>query len=337
MSLTPLVLSILVANLVLSQTDGNTVSEVKTVQWSSTESIFALQIQQIRTSEAPAASAGNNLNVFSPDDEANNFLEAQGENFRAISPFHPIGKTNTGEKIENDDGGSSKLLSTLAASFLNEKKSDFHHNKIYDPQDSENLIWDNCFEIVNDLNTKSDAENSVDLESENARLYGNYLNKRHSLSNNDSSALRAWLDKYNILKSGRTEQPTTDIASPEYLPPPSTSSVQIIPITSSLPNSYTDPINITLDIITEHNLRDANTVDWYKNDDTSKIEFGSLPHTQTYLIPKFKLAEGFHPFSFMSKFFSVIYLFDYPIGESFNSLFKICVLKTLSRFVCLNS
>lgn len=327
MSFTPLVLSIFVANLVLSQTHSNAVSEVKSVQWSSTESIFALQIRQIRTSDAPAASAGNNLNVFSPDDGANNFLEAHGENFRAISPFHPIGETSAGEKIKNDHGGNSKLLSTLEANFLNEKKSDFRHNKIYDSQDTENLIWDNCFETVNDLNTNSDAENSHDLESdgENARAYGNYLNKRDFLSSNESSALR---DMYNILKSGRSEQPTisTDTASAEYLPPPNTSSVQIIPITSSLPNSYTDPINITLDIITEHNLRDPNSVDWYINDDNSKIQFGSLPQSQTYLIPKFKFDEGFHPFSFMSKFFSVIHLFDYPIGESCYFFYKIRVL-----------
>ncbi|VVC91417.1 unnamed protein product [Leptidea sinapis] len=39
-----------------------------------------------------------------------------------------------------------------------------------------------------------------------------------------------------------------------------------------------------------------------------------MPQTQTYLIPKFKLEEGFHPFTFMSKFFAFIYPFDFPVG-----------------------
>ncbi|XP_039754869.1 prominin-1-A isoform X2 [Pararge aegeria] len=308
MSLTPLVLSILLANQVLSQTDRNTVSEVKTLQWSSTESVFALQIRQFRTSaeETPAASAGNNLNVFNPD-LASNFLEAQDENFRVISTFHPIGKTNAAEEIKNDqDEGNSKLLSTLQANFLDDKKSD----KVYNLKEPENIIWENCF----DINSKSDVKNSHNLESEKVRTLGNYLNKRNSLSTNDSSALRSWLEKYNILKSGRTEPPRilTETATESFTT--SSSTIQIIPITTSIPSSYTDPINITLDIITEHSVRETDTSDWYMNVDKNKIKFGSLPQTQTYLIPKFKLDEEFHPFSFMSNFFSVIYLFDYPIG-----------------------
>ncbi|XP_034829376.1 prominin-1-A isoform X1 [Maniola hyperantus] len=317
MSLTPLVLSILVPNIVLSQTDSNPVSEVNTLPWSSTESVFALQIQQIRTSAevTPAASAGNNLNVFSPD-VASNFLEVQEENFRAISPFHPIGKTNAGEEIKSDqDRGNSKLLSSLQTNFLDEKKSVFQNTEVNNLKEPENLVWENCFDIAN-FNSRSDLENSDSFESENVRTFGNYLNKRNSLSTNDSSVSRSWLDKYNILRIGQTEPPVifTDTATVEPVISTSASTIKIIPITASIPNSYTESMNITLDFITEHAIRETDTMDWQIDDDQSKIKFGSLPQTQTYLIPKFKLNEGFHPFSFMSKFFSVIYLFDYPIG-----------------------
>ncbi|XP_023934166.2 prominin-1-A isoform X2 [Bicyclus anynana] len=311
MYITSFVLSILLAKLVSSQTDANAVSEVKTLQWDSTESVFALQIQQIRTSSevTPAASAGNNLNVLSPD-VASNFLEAQEENFRAIPTFHPI----AGEKIKNDqDGGNSKLLSTLEANFLEEKNIDVQ-NKVYNSKEPENLIWENCFDLVH---SKHGMEKSESLESENVRTLGTYINKRNSLSTNDSSALKSWLEKYNKLKSGgnlRTMQPVVVTeTSTESLSSSSSSSIQIIPITTSIPNSYTEPMNITLDVITEHTIQETDASDWFINVD-SKIKFGSLPQTQTYLIPKFKLDEGFHPFSFMSNFFSAVYLFDYPIG-----------------------
>ncbi|CAH0720094.1 unnamed protein product, partial [Brenthis ino] len=335
MSTAPLALAILLAKVILSRTDCDLPSEINTLETGSAKSVFTLQIQQIRTTEAtPTGSAGNNLNVF----EANvlsNSLDVQEENFRAISTFLPIGETNVGKKIKSDqDGGTSKLRSS-EGNFL-ERQSALENEKAYNLKQPMNLVWDNCYDTTyrdyksretSDINarTYSDVNYSKNMEIENIKGIGNVLNKRNSLNSSGTSALRAWLEKYNIFKSARSDELLTTLEITEIFttitPPLETSTVTIevpiIPITEDLSNDFTDPINITLEIATENTINSVEDTDldeFHTTKDRKKITFTSLPQTQTYLLPKFKLEDGFHPFTFMSKFFSVINFFDYPIG-----------------------
>lgn len=335
MSSAPLALAILLANVILSRTDCELSSEVKSLETGAAKSIFTLQIQQIRTTdETAAASAGNNLNIFDAVVTSNS-LDVQGENFRAISTIHPIGETNVGEKIKSDqDEGASKLL--LSEGNFLERKSDFENEKVYSLRQSMNLVGDNCFDttyrdyksretVDKDERSYSDINYVKNMEIENIKGEGNTLNKRNSLNSDSTSALRAWLEKYNIFGSGKNQEPLTTEENIETLttitPNPESSSISntvpIIPITTDISDDFTNLINVTLQVLSDDttNTIEDTDVDLYTTKENAKIKFTSLPQTQTYLIPKFKLDNGIHPFTFMSKFFSVIYFSDYPIGK----------------------
>ncbi|XP_047531014.1 prominin-1-A isoform X1 [Vanessa atalanta] len=336
-SVLALVLIILETNLVISRTNCDLPTEVKTLEPSGFASVFALQIQQIRSTseETPVVSTGSNLNVFDTNVPSNS-LDVQEENFRAISTLHPIEETNVGEKMRNDrDGGNSESLLSNR-NFQDGKKSELEGDKVYNSKDSLNLVWDNCFENVyrdntdtTNINAKSytDIETPRNIETENIKSYRNILNKRNSLNVSGTSALNSWLEKFNIFRTASNEEPdipTKDILlSPTTLELSTSSSTQntipFIPITKDILREFTGPLNITLDVVTENTInyiKGTKRDDFYVEitKDRSNIKFSSLPQKQTYLIPKFKLEEGFYPFTFMSKFFSVIYLFDYPIG-----------------------
>ncbi|CAF4951527.1 unnamed protein product [Pieris macdunnoughi] len=311
----------------MSQILINSVNQINASR-DSTESNFSLP-QTVTSSETTlAVSTGNNLNVTPPDipDET---LEARRENFRAISPIYPVEKTNSDEKSDEE---TLKLLSSRegnsSESEVNEKANDINNTS------ASQLVWDNCYETSyrdnHQVNAKVhyDMENAHRLEIDN----GGMLKNREFLENNGSLAVRNWLEKYNNLKNSiaarkSTTEMTTEISSiaskdyfdeaPMDIGMMKVNSVQILPITKEIVRDYefSEPYNVTVDVlVTENNIKASYNDDWFEGEDRTKIKFSSMPQTQTYLIPKFKLEEGFHPFSFMSQFFSMIYPFDFPVG-----------------------
>ncbi|XP_047509530.1 prominin-1-A isoform X2 [Pieris napi] len=321
------IIYIILLNRVMSQIVINSVNQINASR-DSTESNFSLP-QTVTSSETTlAVSTGNNLNVTPPDipDET---LEARRENFRAISPIYPVEKTNSDEKSDEE---TFKLLSSRegnsSESEVNEKANDINNTS------ASQLVWDNCYETSyrdnHQVNAKVhyDMENAHRLEIDN----GGMLKNREFLENNGSLAVRNWLEKYNNLKNSiaarkSTTEMTTEISSiaskdyfdeaPMDIGMMKVNSVQILPITKEIVRDYefSEPYNVTVDVlVTENNIKASYNDDWFEGEDRTKIKFSSMPQTQTYLIPKFKLEEGFHPFSFMSQFFSMIYPFDFPVG-----------------------
>lgn len=338
----PLALAILLANAILSRSDCELSSEVKSLEVGPAKSVFTLQIQQIRTTdETVATSAGNNLNIFDAAVTSNS-LDVQ-ENFRTISTVYPLRETNVDEKIKSDqDGGGSKLLS-LEENFR-ERKSGLENDKAYNLKQSMNLVENNCFDTTyreynskgttsKDESTYSDVNYSKNIEIENINSAGNNLNKRNSHNSDSTSTLREWLGKYNIFRSLTDQESlTTDdnIETLTTMTPISeiasiSDTMPIVPITTNISDDFSSLINVTLQVIsgdTANTIEDTD-VGFHTTKDNDKIKFSSLPQTQTYLIPKFRLDDGIHPFTFMSKFFSVIYFSDYPIGKACNELIMI--------------
>ncbi|CAH2084860.1 unnamed protein product [Euphydryas editha] len=331
MSVFTIIVLIVRANLVISRKNCDLPSQVKTLD----PSAFPLQIRHFRSTseETPVVSAGSNLNVFDGNVPSNS-LDVQEENFRAISTFYPIGETNVGEKMSNDRGEGNGELHSLEKNSRDGRKHLFEDDRVY--KEPLNLVWDNCFEntytdnkdtLTTDAKSYKDIDNSKNIEIEDIKDYRNVLYKRNSLNSNNTSTLSAWLDKYNIFRSAKGEYPllsTKTTLLPSKLSESDTSLsnknvIPFIPITKNILKDFTEPINITLDVVTENNInyiKETKKKDSYFEitKDKSNIKFRSLPQKQAYLIPKFKLEEGFYPFTFISKFFSVIYLFDYPVG-----------------------
>ncbi|XP_068617459.1 prominin-1-A [Battus philenor] len=307
----------------------NTVKDVNTVI--NTEAVSATQIRQIRTtSEAtPAASAGNNLNVSSSVPSKS--VEEQEENFRAISSILISGKNPVEEKY-NDLNEKVNLFRPV-------KKNETEHTKTAIPLNSNNmkkdpnlpssinLIWENCLKSAyrehNKINFKPQREQEIakNLQIYNNRVVGNIWDKRDTGASN-SIAVKAWLNKYNTLKNAKkedkTEQTNQTIFLNEITSPTTPTNYilsQIISMTKEVLEGSESSLNVTVDFpATENNLRASNSIEWFEEIDQSKIKFNTLPQMQNYLIPKFNLEEGFHPFTFAADFFSLIYPFGTPIG-----------------------
>ncbi|XP_038213806.1 prominin-1-A isoform X2 [Zerene cesonia] len=324
---------IILLSRVMSQTVPNPVTEINALQ-DAIESDFPLRETAPSSKTTPAVSSGYNLDVVPPTDP-DKTLEARQENFRAISPIYSIEKTN----VEINDGDVERNPLSFRKGNSTAQTENKNENKDRNnASNASHLVWDNCYETTYRDNRQVnppvhyDMENAHRLEIEN----GGMLRKRDFLQNNNSLAVKTWLEKYNNLKNsitGRTKTTLTQTAE-TFSTPPSTSteftdepfididtiemnSVQIIPITKDILKEYeySEPYNVTLDVlVTENNIKASYTEDWFEAEDRTKIKFTSMPQTQTYLIPKFKLEEGFHPFSFMSQFFALIYPFDFPVG-----------------------
>ncbi|CAH4038038.1 unnamed protein product [Pieris brassicae] len=323
------IIYIILLNRVMSQIVINSVNQIN-ASGGATESNFSLP-QTVTSSETTlAVSTGYNLNATPPNvpDET---LEARRENYRAISPIYPVEKTNSDEKSDEE---TFKLLSShegnSSESGVNEKANDDINNT-----SASQLVWDNCYETSyrgnHQVNAKVhyDMENAHRLEIDN----GGMLKNREFLENNSSLAVRNWLEKYNNLKNSIAARKSTTEISPNTIPSKDyfdeapmdigmiqANTVQILPITKEIVRDYefSEPYNVTVDVlVTENNIKASYNDDWFEEQDRTKIKFSSMPQTQTYLIPKFKLEEGFHPFSFMSQFFSKIYPFDFPVGLRF--------------------
>lgn len=321
MSVIALTLALLLANRVKPSQIGITAlnsTDVNTLE--STGPIFALQIRQIRTtSEAPpAASAGNNLNVVEALDVP--------ENSQAISTIYSFeNKVTSGKKY---DKGNVKLLSVFADESENNDKSVENYNE--NSVKPQFLVWENCFESVfrdsqsDTVKIQNDMEhtNNKQVDIENIQYNPSIWSKRN-VNTNNSEAMKVWIDKYNNLKNGKVDERRQQkpesillkkITEPLTTYSPSTT-IKVVPITREIFKEPTESLNMTLDIVTENNIRAGYTEDWFEAKERTKIRFSGLPQTETYLIPTLKLEDGFHPFGFMSEFFSLIYPFEFPVGK----------------------
>ncbi|XP_041980275.1 prominin-1-A isoform X2 [Aricia agestis] len=298
---------LLIGNFVSSQTDRP--SEIKSL--SDTESVFPLQIQT--TEKTLAATTGNNPNPVTPAA----FTGEQKENFRAILPTHFIAITSAGEKMKsNQDDGSGKLLLSPVGSHPTE-----HNEETFEYATESSLYWDNCLDKMFKYSESMISEPNNDFlnaETITSNTIPSNINKRDSLRK-DYSIINAILDKYNNFMYPKADVATTDIDNTmntdRSTTNPSTT-VRVIPITEIIFGRKAESFNQSFDnTVTDNSVKGINE-NRVEPKDKSKIKFSRLPQTQTYLIPKFKLGEGFHPFTFMSKFFSVIYPFEYPIGPA---------------------
>lgn len=312
-------IAILLINLVISQTDYESQSEVNILGIGTVKSIFASEVKQIRTTSEKtlAASTGNNPNDVPPI-VLRNSLDEQKENFRAISPTYRNEKTTNDEKIKNDhNGGGLKLLSSLIGNYPERSKLKGGENINYVTEPS-SLFWDNCFsntyKVDENLNSRrltayEDANNLI-IHNNNDNL----LSKRESEKNN--TAFKKWLSDFQNSRNRHDLDMINEIVPFSTTTTElSISQLNVVPITEDIFDSKVNPFNFSLDtLVTENSIQKSN-VNGFDIKDESKIKFSSLPQMQTYLIPKLKLEEGFHPFSFMSTFFAVIYPFEYPVGE----------------------
>lgn len=337
----------IILNQVMSQTVFNPVNQINASQVA-TKSDFSFW-QTVTSSETTlAVSTGYNLNV-TPPSVPDKTLAARRENFRTISPIYPVEKTSSDEKSDENEE-KFELLSSRGRNSSERMGKEKLNEDINDTLASQ-LIWDNCYETTYRDNKQVDPKIHYDMENAH-RLEidnGGMLKNREFLEDNSSLAVKNWLEKYNSLKNsiaGRksikestTETLTTMlVSSTEYSEEAPTdismiqvNSIQIMPITKEIRRDYefAAPYNVTIDVlVTENNIKASYNDDWFEEDDRTKIKFSSMPQTQTYLIPKFKLEEGFHPFSFMSQFFSMIYPFDFPVGKSVFRPFYIALIAT---------
>lgn len=329
MAATTLASVILLANLTQASVAANS-SALTTLPEVSTEALFALQISQIRTTSnpAPAAVAGNNLNGIGGTAPSKDVPE---ENSQAIFTVYS-------EKDKNRNDGERGNVELLSFDENAEKTQDENATKSLDDVIKEPLplVWDTCFETTYRDNQKNIVKASDDMEvassdihmEQNEDFVGSY-NKRDADSTNFTVSFKPWLEKINNLKSVKfeerrqqkesillkkiTDAHTSTMESITFVS--TTPTVKIIPITREIFKQSEEFLNATQKPVTEISIKASYTEDWFEAKDRGKIRFSGLPQRETYLIPALKLEEGFHPFAFMSEFFTVIYPFDFPVGE----------------------
>ncbi|CAG9787832.1 unnamed protein product [Diatraea saccharalis] len=299
-------------------------STVTELPRNATEVVFASQIQQIWTTleVTPEASDGNDLNDIGSASSSN------------IKWERNIQEKSERKKYGKDDEAYNELLSSDRNNQVNKKT---YYSKHLDVNEvikrPQSLVWDPCIETkfkdnpANIVKLSSDMENaSIDSHNDNGDNQNSTIwNKRDANSSNYTNAMKDWLEKYNNLLKSKTEErrqqrpesilirkiseaTTTEI-------PILRTTVQVIPITREIFKETAENFNITLKTaVTEISIKASYTEDWFETEDRGKIRFSGLPQKETYLIPTLKLEEGFHPFTFMSEFFTVIYPFEFPVG-----------------------
>lgn len=310
--------------------------------------IFPSRIQQIQTTSetTPAASAGNNLNVIGGT--ATTSLNVPEQNFQPISTIYSV-KNKKSNNDKNAREGNIKLLSD--ESDFENTDGDLQISKETGLIKPEALVWDNCLEtnfnespqnIVKPVDADIETDN-YDYSPQRRDEVGGLWRKRDAGNLKlNSTAGKAWLEKYNNLLNSKSEErrqqkpdltvvkkttteatatTTTTTAVTVTSSTLPTTTVQVIPITRDIFEDQVDIFNTTQSEATESDVVASYTEDWFEEKDRSKIRFGDLPQKQKYLIPALKLEEGFHPFQFMSEFFYLIYPFDFPVGKEFLLLF----------------
>lgn len=307
--------------------------------------IFPTQIEQIQTTSETTltASAGNNLNDVGGTGAAS--FVAPEHNFQAISTIYLMKnkKTNNNKNAREGNVKSFEGKSSAEKTKKNSKESEENLGNLQ----AEPLVWDNCLET----NFKDNPQNMIkpqDMQNDNhdyryqgSKDIGISLWKKRDAGNLNlnSTAGKAWLEKYNNLLSAKTEErrqqkpeltlvrkvTTTEATTVKTTETTVKTTVHVIPITREVFNERKDIFNTTQTAVSDDDIIASYTEDWFEENDRSKIRFGNLPQKETYLIPALKLEQGFHPFGFMSEFFYLIYPFDFPVGKQW--LYKIVLYR----------
>lgn len=349
------------ANRVNSQTSLttlNTGSDINSLSGLEVTAIFPTQIQQIQTTSETtlAVSAGNNLNDVGGTVPAS-ALDVPEQNFQAISTIYLMkNKKTNDEKYARRENGNSLLDGSDGG---NSEKYLKHSGENVETIKAESLVWDNCLEttykdvpqnIVKSPDTQNDNH---DHRFQGSKEIGSTSIWRKRDAGNlyyNSTAGKAWLEKYNNLLNAKTEErrqqkadltvvkKVTTTVAPTVEPK---TTVQVIPITREVFKEAIDLYNTTEMGVTESDIVASYTEDWFEEKDRSKIRFGNLPQKEKYLIPALKLEQTFHPFGFMSDFFYLIYPFDFPVGKQLIQLKYFYVhskiLTTCNEFFTLTS
>lgn len=321
--------SVFLANLTQGNITSN--SNITSLSEVSTESLFALQIRQIgATSEAPlAAFPGNNLNDIDG-------IASSPDVPEEISISTIYYSRNDGDKKYNDDSDGGNSLAT---------ESNYWRNKVVISTDRTiddiieeplPLVWDTCMETTFKDDKKSSVKVPEDMEIANSDYQLEYEKKiepAKSLTDlgtwkkrEAASTIKPGLGKFNSLKGSRSEerrqQRPDSILIKKMSEPPTTTldipttTVKVIPITREIFRDSEIANNATQKaVVTEISIKPSYTEDWFEAKDRGKIRFSVLPQRETYLIPALNLEAGFHPFAFMSNFFTIIYPFDFPVGK----------------------
>lgn len=329
---------VVLANRVNPQNTLNTGSDINRLsEGLEVTAIFPTQIQQIQTTSETtlAASAGNNLNDVGGTAAAS--FDKPGENFQSTSTNYSIKNKKTINNKNAREGNVTSLGERSGAEFnVNDLQTSEENLEGIKP---EYLVWDNCLETNFKSSSPQNMVKPQDMQNDNHdyRYQGNKVisslwKKRDAGNLNlNSTAGKAWLEKYNNLLNAKTEERRQQ--KPELTPvkrvtttEATTTSVQttelnvkttiqVIPITREVFKEPIDFFNTTQTTRTEDDIIASYTEDWFEEKDRSKIRFGNLPQKETYLIPALKLEQEFHPFGFMSEFFYLIYPFDFPVGK----------------------
>ncbi|XP_075975174.1 prominin [Anticarsia gemmatalis] len=327
------ILAVLV-NQVSPQTSLTTVSEGSEVnslpEGLGLTNILPSQIQQIQTTSetAPAASAGYNLNVDGGTTSTS--LVVPELNFQAIFKIYSLENKKSNNENHARKGNGELILNENGEKNNEEEIEDDGKNEVVIK--AEPLVWDNCLET----NYKDSPMNIVkvqDMQNDNhdrfqgSKEIGLWRKRDAGNLNLNTTAGKAWLEKYNNLLNAKSEErrqqkpeftgvkkPTEQTSTISTVIPITTSTVHIIPITRDVFKEPVNVFNTTQPPVTETDIVASYTEDWFEEKDRSKIRFGGLPQKETYLLPALRLEEGFHPFGFMSEFFYLIYPFDFPVG-----------------------
>lgn len=285
--------------------------------------IFALQIQEIRsTSDATAAaSSGSNLNVVPTTRMAGralpvNFLEA-------------ILERNKEEDNKNQDASTVVTIKSLSS-----KESKQHSNEAILNKDNVekeinkpmSLVSDECIEttFIGETRKKmfKDHNDLVNIKPNTIIERFKSINERTIVNKEETSQQNSKYKKHNngeLIRIRERQQHKSDIKK-------ESSDIELvvptIPITTDFFDSPLEDFNLTLYLNVTENVKSGYTeAAWFETKDKSKIRFSKLPQRESYLIPTLKLEEGLYPFGFMSDFFALMYPFNFPVGQYLNFIF----------------
>lgn len=327
MEVIALILVTLLANPVTSRTKLATESGINVLS-DLPATVFTLQIRQIETTDpAPANSPGNNLFVVGSSGQAQDIQKKH----QAISTNHPF-TNKIGKNSEDGNEGNRALFLSTDGNVTGNKDKNFRRNFLQDENTMKalHLTWNDCLEPIfednlldkNIYSDKGNPNNNYQLPKRDEM--GNLWIKRNVepiLVTDNNVGLKTSIDLKNSRNVDSQPQESDSIFIRKIIELPITniettaSTIQIIPITREV---FKDTIvqNTTQNVIVrDNNGITSYTEDLFERKDLTKIRFNGFPQGETYLLPTLRLEEGFHPFSFMSKFFDLIYPFDFPVGK----------------------
>ncbi|CAH0683186.1 unnamed protein product [Spodoptera exigua] len=293
--------------------------------------IFPTQIQQIQTTSETtlAVSAGNNLNDVGGTVPAS-ALDVPEQNFQAISTIYLMKNKKTNDEkyarrengnslLDGRDGGNSEKYLKDSAENLETIKA-------------ESLVWDNCLETTfkdvpqNIVKTPDTQNDNHDYRYQGSKEFGSLWKKRDAGNLYfNSTAGKAWLEKYNNLLNAKTEerrQQKADLTVVKKVTTIATTvepktTVQVIPITREVFKESIDVFNSTEKSVTQSDIVASYTEDWFEEKDRS-------------LIKDIVWGEFTFPYSFLQSLTLLTYHFYCRVNETVANTFYV-----ESTFACL--